>query len=614
MGRLSFLPLVIFCSTILSTATGASPGGTNEWLKPTSGYWEEAYWSLGPPSMDQDLIAFRNANWKALAIGRNTTVSNSSSLSIKALLVEAPPYSFNQLLLNFAGLDVPLFVGSNLTVGTNGSLVSHYSALRGSNFIVGAAAAFMNGSKVSFTNIFVGTNAGSGLTVSNSDLFANRLQVQSATVTQSGGSNQINNLEMLPASAYTLFNGSLKGDAFELQSLGILEGAANFTQGGGSTDFGVVKLGRFSYPAGPPFGLGEILMQGGNLTTRTLDCRNGSFTQFGGTHTNSSLTLWGVLLHPEPNPDGYYFLSGGLLVSDVIAVIGGSFGQTGGTNYTRELSFEDAGSYHFSAGELVTSNTTISTVSCVQGVFTQSAGNHRILNRLLLDDFVNYDLRGGTLSVSNIDISAGGQLVLEGGTISNTGLCTIRGGAVRVAGPEQRLGQLQVIGVLPQFVCSLSQPTNSMVDMLPSVGAVGVAVVRFRDSRDVPWSGTGLIIADWNPTPGDDGPDHIFVGTNSQGLTSAQLSQITFANPRGLPMGNYPAAILSTGELVPATPPPIGFATASGRLILSWGGPYQLRTATNVIGPYGIVAGASSPYTNLLSEPQRYFLLRLPSQ
>ena len=45
-------------------------------------------------------------------------------------------------------------------------------------------------------------------------------------------------------------------------------------------------------------------------------------------------------------------------------------------------------------------------------------------------------------------------------------------------------------------------------------------------------------------------------GSSSSGLTSGQVSQISFANPPGFPVGSYAAKILSTGEVVPLTVAP----------------------------------------------------------
>ena len=134
--------------------------------------------------------------------------------------------------------------------------------------------------------------------------------------------------------------------------------------------------------------------------------------------------------------------------------------------------------------------------------------------------------------------------------------------------------------------------------------------LRFRDSREVPWSGSALAIENWSSTTNGNGPDHIFVGTNAQALTTAQLGQITFVNPFGLPPGNYPAKILATGEIVPLVLPAIDFTRTANALILTWNAGFELLSATNVTGPYVPVPGATSPYTNFFTEPQRYFRLR----
>jgi hypothetical protein len=116
-----------------------------------------------------------------------------------------------------------------------------------------------------------------------------------------------------------------------------------------------------------------------------------------------------------------------------------------------------------------------------------------------------------------------------------------------------------------------------------------------------------LFIQNWNAT---NGPDHIYVGNNAEGLTASQLSLVTFSNPSGLPPGNYPAMILPTGELVPFSgEPTLDFTTQPGKLVLSWSGSYQLYTSTNVNGPYISVHTESDHYTNTFLDPQRFFRL-----
>ncbi|MEO5802309.1 MAG: immunoglobulin domain-containing protein [Verrucomicrobiota bacterium] len=57
---------------------------------------------------------------------------------------------------------------------------------------------------------------------------------------------------------------------------------------------------------------------------------------------------------------------------------------------------------------------------------------------------------------------------------------------------------------------------------------------------------------------------------------------------------------------------PTLFAVREGNnFILNWSGSFFLQSATNVVGPYGDVSGASAPYTNsVISGPQKFFRLR----
>src|SRR5258705_7015118 len=119
----------LFLTFLLSIVTvSGQTAGTNYWTKPTSGNWEESFWSLGQlPNHDQAGITFNNPGWKALAIGANTTANFPGSLSIRNLLIESPVDSANQLLLNFAGVSVPLHIDADLrVVGANSSLASYY--------------------------------------------------------------------------------------------------------------------------------------------------------------------------------------------------------------------------------------------------------------------------------------------------------------------------------------------------------------------------------------------------------------------------------------------------------------------------------------------------------
>ncbi len=190
----------------------SAAGATNEWTKPSSGYWEESYWSFGRLPQDQDDVAFRNSNWKALAIGANTTSNYAGSLSISNLLVEAPTYSFNQLLLNWAGLRVPLSVRSNLTIGVNGSLASHYSALHAANFEINGPTSFSDAAVGVFNQIVVGHLAAAELDLQDGSISCGRFVLGSGaqgTYKQSGGTLTTTNIEIGGSASFSLLGGAV---------------------------------------------------------------------------------------------------------------------------------------------------------------------------------------------------------------------------------------------------------------------------------------------------------------------------------------------------------------------------------------------------------------------
>jgi hypothetical protein len=78
----------------------------------------------------------------------------------------------------------------------------------------------------------------------------------------------------------------------------------------------------------------------------------------------------------------------------------------------------------------------------------------------------------------------------------------------------------------------------------------------------------------------------------------------------GVPPGNYPAKLLSTGELVPAGIPTLQSARYGAALVLSWPSGYQLLSATNVTRPYTPVPGASNHWTNWFTKSQEFFRLQ----
>ncbi|HZO86558.1 MAG TPA: hypothetical protein VFC26_15160, partial [Verrucomicrobiae bacterium] len=88
---------------------------------------------------------------------------------------------------------------------------------------------------------------------------------------------------------------------------------------------------------------------------------------------------------------------------------------------------------------------------------------------------------------------------------------------------------------------------------------------------------------------------------------------ITFVNPGGYPAGNYGARLTPDGEIVPLEPGQISFTRTNNNMVLTWPEGYALFSAPEVDGPYEPVPDATSPYTVLFTDPQRFFILR-PAQ
>lgn len=162
-------------------------------------------------------------------------------------------------------------------------------------------------------------------------------------------------------------------------------------------------------------------------------------------------------------------------------------------------------------------------------------------------------------SINNIEaqtivITQGTLLNGTSNQISNDTNMVLGGGTYDTNGFDEILG-------------TLTLTANSTIDLNNSGGG-GDSVLRFADSSAMAWTGgTGLEITGWTGLLSGGGTDQVYFGTDAGGLTTSQLSQITFINPVGLAPGNYAAVILSTGEIVPVPEPGVYAAAA---LLLAW--------------------------------------------
>ncbi|MDB5297011.1 MAG: autotransporter-associated beta strand repeat protein [Phycisphaerales bacterium] len=105
----------------------------------------------------------------------------------------------------------------------------------------------------------------------------------------------------------------------------------------------------------------------------------------------------------------------------------------------------------------------------------------------------------------------------------------------------------------------LTSQNASVVDF----GSGSASVLHFADSSGRTWSGT-LQVLRWAGDVGGGTGDQLLFGTSVAGLTTGQLSRVSFVDPVGLAAGTYAAQILPTGEVVPVPEPTtVGLAAAT---------------------------------------------------
>ncbi len=122
-GRLTTLKHAagVMALAVIAVLPLSAAGDLNIWTKPSSGYWEEPFWSLGSlPTNGQDM-AITNEGSKVLTIGPTTTQYYSSNLTVYSLTISSPGNSQNELRMDSAGLQTPLTTAL-LTVASNSTM------------------------------------------------------------------------------------------------------------------------------------------------------------------------------------------------------------------------------------------------------------------------------------------------------------------------------------------------------------------------------------------------------------------------------------------------------------------------------------------------------------
>ena len=639
-----------------SRPANASQELVNSWTNSGSGNWEAANWSLGVLPGGGQLILLTNAGWKAVAIGANTAQNYTQSLAVASITIAAPANSFNELLLNYAGLQTPLLT-TQLVIQSNAALVSLHSALQvagSSNDQFEVGGTFIHGaeSQVNAYILNVGDLAQGAYFMTNGTLSVQSDEIiggVAGSFQQEGGINSAGRVLLENGGNYYLLGGQLQASVVvgpgnaagpEFFQLGGVVGGTVSVGSGGLGSYllaGGVISGSMSVPdaaqgsgsvtqtggtnlcglsIGNPFGLfsglvgsGSYTLSNGVIQTTQIAINGaGTFTQWGGNLIDyGTLDISGTQVALGDFAFANYALNDGALASDALNVQTGSFSQSGGTNQIGgDLNVgntQDNSSYALKGGLLTEANCTV--LNSFNGGFFQSGGEHVVAKQLTVSQFFNqpeyhgYVLSGGELIAPNIMVNNGAIFQQTGGNIVQDGLLTLADG-IWITGPgQQPLGQLLL-------ATAAAQQTNSSL-VLPNASCL----LSFANSSTVTWSNQAVLtIEHWNGCVTGGGSQQIFVGSDSSGLTPQQLTQIQFDAPNGT-AGMYPAMILQTGEIVPTvTLTPLGLQRISSSLVIKWGAGRILQSSTNAFGPFEDVTGASSPYIVSLTEPQRFFRLR----
>jgi hypothetical protein len=537
---------------------------------------------------------------------------------VDSITISSPTNSFNTLLLFHAGSSSPLTVKA-LTVASNSamSLVSSALQIDGSN---GSGA--MIGGELDQTDSVVAGNQvnvgyiGSGVynfdggyfTVSH--LWLNGFD-SPGVFNQSGGTNGFG-MTHLDGGTYVLSNGFFgatiyfdKGGAFR-QEGGVL--ASDLTLFNGSYNLnGGIHQGSVTVPSPNGFATGFSQMsQTGGTNFGSLDIGSqgtgsyamsngvcnapgmtvgfeGNYMQSGGTLTVSgAISLHEQQVALNDFSAGQFHLNDGLVSASGMS-LEGFYEQTGGTNIVAgDVTMQNVDSTISLSGGLLAVNNVTENAGWQGGVL-MTGGTFIITNTLwvggiYLPNWRGFSCGGGLLVVSNISLAPQGVFSCGNGVINQTGTLTMANATLYSGSNSVELGAM----------CLASGGgTNSTLYM-----ASPTSVMTFADSSSMTWSNDPVLVVEgWSGSLYGCGRQQIIFGKNANALTSGQLAHIQFHNPAGLAAGDYPARILASGEIVPASgavlPATMALSPQPGgmRVVLQGeaGHVYYIETSTDLV-------------------------------
>lgn len=597
---------------------------TNRWIKVGSGGWHEGTWSLGKLPDEGQVVEIVSEGAKTVEIDPETVQLAPSSLAIQSLFVSGE----NTLLLNVqhAQLRVtsPTNVGNGLTLSNGGTLVNlgmdlQIGETNRSVLMIRGGRLFQGGGSVSARATYIVSQGQYHLT--NGVFESDYLDFPfGGFFVQYGGRAELGSSRLL-YSTNSLFGGEM----LIRDGLGVSD-YSTFLQSGGTNRVPSLSVGPNSA------GGGRYDLSGGLLATSNTFVgafrTSSEMSQSGGVHviTNALRLQGSSRYYPPQHSPGRYNLSGGTFYASEVE-LDSTFGraefiQTGGSAYV-------SGSLHFNRpidvplgynrGLLKLEGGTLAVQSTEHSAagadIVQSGGSLIISNLFSFGGFIpppydygsqprriaRYDFSGGTLWSRDIQLQ--GEWIIGSSDleqrVSNPGSFTMAG-TLRIGDASEQLGR---------FVLS----SNAVIDF-----ALGDAKLAFAKSDSENWNPEAtLIITNWSGLFSGNGRDQLRFGNNSSGLSPAQLNQIRFASPAGLPLGSeYPASISESGEIVPGGPLPAAILLdySGSPFTLHYPANYVLQSSTNLIGPFEDLPNQTSPYNiQTTNSPLRFFRLRMRS-
>ena len=207
------------------------------------------------------------------------------------------------------------------------------------------------------------------------------------------------------------------------------------------------------------------------------------------------------------------------------------------------------------------------TGSATRTIGLNGSGAATFSNEIYMDGNMTVSGGTGTVTISGAVVNTGG-IIANGGTVvlsgnnTYTGNTVVNSGTLRISAAERIANTSNMVLAGGTFstgattgnsetVGTLNLSANSTINL-----GTGNHTLTFANSSAVSWAGTTLTITGWTGTAGQSNTTGGKIVVGAGGLTSAQLSKISFSGYAGTP-------IIVGGEVVP--PGPI-FAVTAGSL------------------------------------------------